>query len=311
MLPPTDDLTGSIPMPAKNPVFQRFCPQLLVFVSICLLIGGLSGCSTPQVAGGWKQVEIVTNGMDSEWPANPQFVDDDLNMAAYVLNDHQSLALCIKTAVKQPFLMDGLTVWIDATGGKEKILGIHVPGGSPRGPGHRPPSAAGAQPPAEKPPQTNGKKPPMAPIEPIKHVAVTYGDATGPLTMTMEEIRRTGIDIGVGQAKGRSLVYEFSIAFKAAPSLADLAPGGMVGIGIMSGGADGEDRKPQRTDGDAGQGGPPGGGGGPGPGGSMGRPGGMMGGPQMESGHGGPSPGEKKDQRGVWLQVRLADQANG
>ena len=311
----TDGLKGSSPMAGKKQVFQRLGKQLLVWVAICLWIEGLVGCSTQQLASGWKSADIVTNGIDSEWPADPQFVDDDPEMAVVVVNDHQSLALCIKTddaALKRQFLMDGLTVWIDVSGGKDKIFGIHVPGGSPMQPGRRPSLPDGAAPPADKTPRIDTKHRQMLPIEPIKKVAVTYLDATGPLTMDMDEVRRTGVDIGMGQADKGALVYELSIAFKAAPSLADLTPGTMVGIGIMTGGANAEDRKPQGTDDTMGQGGPPGGGSGPGPGGSMGRPGGgMMGGPQMDGGPGGPPQGAKKDQISVWLKVQLADGAKG
>jgi len=117
-------------------------------------------------------------------------------------------------------------------------------------------------------------------------------DTTGPLTMTISEVRRTGIDIGVGQAGRGRLVYEFNIAFKAAPSLGGLKPGKVVGIGVLIGGSAQDGPGKGSHGGPMGASGFDGGFGGPG--------GGMAGGP----GAGG---FRKKDETfEVWLQVRLA-----
>jgi hypothetical protein len=117
--------------------------------------------------------------------------------------------------------------------------------------------------------------------------------------MTISEVRRTGIDIGVGRTGDGRLVYEFNIAFRAAPSLGELEPGMTVGIGILAGGF--------------GRNGP-----------GRGLPGGPMGPVGFDGGPGGPgagsgmrgSPGArgfaKKDNPiEVWLQVRLAGPAMG
>ena len=268
-----------------------------------------------QIAGTWKHTEIVANGIDNEWPGDPLLVDDDLQMAIRMVNDNQSLALCIEMGsedLKGHPHMDGLTVWIDPKGGKAEVFGIHVRGGSSMGPGPRPPAEAGTAPPTDRDHRRPGEKQPQVPpMEQLEQAAITYCDATGPLTMSMDEIRRTGIDIGVGHGTGRSLVYEFNIAFKAGPSLEDLKPGMVIGIGILSGGAEPEGRKTAAADGDKPQDGPPGRGGGPGPGGPMGRPGGMMGGGETGSGHGGPPSGAKQDHAGVWFQVQLAGGVQG
>lgn len=288
--------------------------QLLLLISFLLMLEAVEGCSTPKITGRWKHTEIIANGISNEWTGEALLVDDDEQMKIRVVSDNQSLALCIETGtggLKRQPQMDGLTMWIDPNGGKEKIFGIHVRSGPPMDRGRKPPADAGNAPPTEKADQPRGQQVQHPHLEPIEQAAITYSDATGPLTMAMDEIRRTGIDIGVGRGAGRSMVYEFNIAFKAAPSLESLAPGMTVGLGIMRGGADPGDRKPAGTDDGTRQDGPPGGGGGPGPGGSMGRPGAMMDSAPMAGGHGGPPGGARQNDSGVWLQVQLAGGGQG
>lgn len=121
--------------------------------------------------------------------------------------------------------------------------------------------------------------------------------------MTMDEVRRTGVDIGVGQSGDSRLVCELLIEFSAAPYLSTLKPGMPVGVGIVAAsGGPGGLMVPD--------GGPPAGarvvsaqfGGG------MGAPGGGMGMGRLP-GNGGPM--QKGNSLDVWLKVRLADQGTG
>ncbi len=292
--------------PGMTMLMAMISNLLSVLISIGVVVGGLGGCSRPNVAGEWKPFEIITDGIDREWPGKPLTIDDDLPLAIHVVNDDQSLGLCIEiggeTMPRQP-RMDGLTVWIDPKGGKEKRFGIHVRGTAPRHPSDGIPGGADAALPADIDRRTGRKPPRPASLEPLEQVAITYSDATGPLTMAMAEVRRTGIDIGVQRNAAGALVYEFDIAFDSAPSLEALKPGATIGVGIVSGGAGVADRKPSGADGDTRQGGPPDGGGGPGGGGRMDRPGGGM----MGGGPGGPPAAAKQDRSGVWLAVQLAD----
>lgn len=275
-----------------------------VIALLVMLAGMLGACSTPQVASMWTHAGIQTNGIDDEWPGDPLLVDDDLGVAVRVINDHQTLGVCIEVRSersKQHLAMDGLTVWIDPKGGNDQVFGIHLAGGLPMTRGHNPPVSHGDAPTGDETPQSKWKGSARWPTQPLPAMAITYRDTTGPLTMAMDEIRRTGIDIGVGVCDDRSLIYEFKIAFNAAPSLAKLAPETVIGIGILSGGAESGRRPPSATDNDTGPGGPAGGGSAPGPGGRMGRLGG-----KMEHGPGGPQAGSKATATAVWLRVRLA-----
>ena len=303
---------------SPNAIKKSVALVILLFAGS--LLGGCAG--TPLINCGPKQTEIVTDGQLEEWPSEPLFVDEDTQMSLYALSDQQSLSLSVafgrgdKKERRPPGVGGGgLTVWIDPGGGKEKVFGIHVSGGGPsRGPGGNPlPGGKETAPPAKtaNADLSNGSKPPQMPHGPDNlNISITYADTTGPLTMTMDEVRRTGIDIGVGQGKDGAEIYEFNIAFRAGPSIENLSPGMMIGVGIARGGAGAKGGKPHGSDDGGPQGGPPGGGGGgsgPGGGSRGGPPGGHAGGGMMG---GGPS-GKKQDQSCVWFKVQLANIVKG
>jgi hypothetical protein len=279
-------------------------------LGLLVLLVYLGGCTANKVTSQWRDGDIITNGSDSEWRVVPQYYDGDRPVAIRVTNDAKALFLCISTsdeAVKRQLRMTGLTLWFDPQGEKNRIFGIHLPGSEPPGPrrGARP--EAGGMPPARnRGGASPDKEPILPPVGPLNELSITYSDATGPLTMTLDEVRHTGIDIGVGQPPGGRLVYEFAIAFKAAPSLCGLAPGMVVGLGVLAGTSGKQNPKRSTSGGETGPGGPGGPGGGmrgPGPGNG----GTMSGGPMGGGGPGGPGPGEKSESLAVWLQVRLAD----
>jgi hypothetical protein len=209
--------------------------------------------------------------------------------------------------------MTGLTIWLDPAGGKSKVLGIHIPGGEPgrHGSGSGGPLPPGSSSPDldRKPGEGPGDQPPPAhPIQPLQKIAITYADTTGPLTMGMDEVQRTGIDIGINRLADRRLVVEFTIAFAAAPCLEGFEPGMALGLAVQSGDSDSEKRPGTGGGsmgpggGSGGRGGPPSGGGGmggPPPGGGMGGP------PSGGGGKSGPGSGGKTNFE-VWLQVHLA-----
>lgn len=260
-----------------------------------LLLVSLTSCATCKVNGLWRDDRIVADGYDNEWSGSPQYVDEDERLTVRVTNDGTTISLCVATSrtdFKRKFRMFGMDLWFDPQGDKKHVFGIHFPGGE----GMRPRQPRGREP-AVFEPRDSRVRPPEDELPPPalpKELAVSYADATGPLTMTIAEIRRTGIDIGVGRSAGGRLVYEFVIAVRAAPSLCDLKPGMVVGIGILTG-----------TQGQGGPNGMPsagpmmatgfsGGLGGPGPGGGMG------------GGPGGRGFRKRDKSLEVWLRVRLA-----
>jgi hypothetical protein len=271
--------------------------QTMINVGLLILFIAVGGCATNKVAGHWRGHNIVADGDDREWREAPQFYDDARQFIIRVANDGTMISLCVAVGRKdmvERIGRGGLTVWLDPQGGEQRVFGIHLADKDMEKflQGHDP-AVTGLKPRDRQVPPLGGKPPHL---EPLKQLAVTYSNTTGPLTMTISKVRRTGIDIGIGRTRDGRLVYEFNIAFRAAPSLCELKPGMSVGIGIL-------------TD-DFGQNGPKGG--------LSGRP---MGAAGFTGGRGGPGPGGgmrafpgargfgKKDRPiEVWLQVRLAGQ---
>ena len=269
--------------------------QTMINVGWLVLLIAAGGCTANKVAGHWRDHGVVADGDDREWRKAPQYYDSDRQLVIRVTNDATIISLCVATGqadLAQRLRRGGLTVWFDPQGGEQHVFGIHLPEKDterfPRGHG---PTGTGLKP-RDRQASPPGGKPPR--LEPLKQLAVTYSKATGPLTMTISEVRRTGIDNGIGRTRDGRLVYEFDIAFRAAPSLCELKPGMRVGIGILTDefGRDGPKR---------------------------GVPGSPLGAAGFDGGPGGPGPGggmrafpgvrgfERKDKPiEVWLQVRLA-----
>lgn len=278
-----------------------------IWIGLLAVLVCVGGCTANKVTSRWRDGDIVANGSDSEWQFVPQYYDEKRPVSIRVTNDAEALYLCITTsdeAIKRHLRMAGLTLWFDPMGENERVFGIHLPGDESRASRQRPRPGAGRVPSAE---DHGGRslpnEPALSPFEAPNKLAVTYAGATGPLTMTLVEVRRTGIDIGVGQLPGGRLVYEFGIAFKAAPSLSGLAPRKVVGIGILAGALEKDRPEKRSSKGLTGTGNHWGGMEGGGSGEGMGT---LPGGPMGER-PGGPGPGKMKDSLEVWLQVRLAD----
>lgn len=164
-----------------------------------------------------------------------------------------------------------------------KVVGIYVPGRR----SHSQPAEKG----------TNGNHPPKPPeLSMPATIEMTYSETTGPLKMDVEDVRRTGIGIGVGQPEGSRYVFEFIVPFAADEMLSEMGSGKVIGVGIMSGKGETEKRRQKPSMGA--MGGPEGGGGR----GRTGKGPGMGGG----FGGGGKSGSEKRsDPYEVWLKVQL------
>lgn len=288
-------------MRTSNPI--SFSGRVLPMGILVLLIV-IGGCAPHQVATRWRDETITANGCDAEWQGTPDYYDEDRQVTIRLTNDGEALFLCIAIGddtLKRQIGMTGLTVWVDPLGETAQTFAIHLPG---RGAGslHRypPPEAGTGRPAGDWGDPGDNEERPDSP-EPIQSLAITYPDTTGSLDMTIDEIRRTGIDVGAGQAEGGRWVYEFIIAFRAAPCLTGIAPGMRVGVGFQTGEPKKGGHEKTGAVGQRGTGGPPGGmgGHGPGRGGGMGR------------GSGKSRSIEKDDPFDVWIEARLADRAAG
>ncbi len=281
--------------------------MVCLFVAVSLL----AGCSGAKVASRRRSVEIETNGSDDEWPGTPQYYDKEKHVAIKIMNDDDSIYICFAAydrELKKKLMTSGLTVWIDPEGGKERKYGVRLS----MKPRRRPKKFSGEnQGRMTKEDRERMKKefrermskegPP--PFKAPEKLEVVHPFADGPFSMTMEEARHAGVEIGVGQPNGR-LVYEYRIRTEGENFVLSLDTGAHVGIGIESGILD--RGKMMGKDGPGGGGGghgkKGGGMGGPGRGGMSGPPGGGRGGP----GNGRSDSKKMGDPFEVWLKVEWA-----
>jgi hypothetical protein len=217
----------------------------------------------------------------SRVPESPIVIDaktDDWRGALYVLedekafvgvtNDQTYLYICLvagEGGSSGEIMKNGLTVWLDPSGGTRRTLGIKYPMGVAGEPENKPP---GGRRPGEA-----ERKPGPGPVMPVNDgIEIVRGTSSiGELT-TIEAANKMGLEVRVG-ASGGSFVYELKIPLVStgAQSLAvGAAPGTKIGIGFQTGEPQ-LGRKPEDSDS------LPGGIGGI-PGARMGGPGGIGGG---------------------------------
>jgi hypothetical protein len=294
--------------PSRRKNFKKMLlKRIALGTGLLMLFLFQASCAVHKIAAHWCDHDTAANGCDNQWQEIPQYYDEDRQIAVWMANHSEALFLCISirdNALKRQNGLGRLTIWLDPQGGKTKIFGIHLSSGDLNGPAMGSRSEAGVMRPMDDRGSPMGNQPQPPSQGPLKTLEITYKDTTGPLKMTMDEVRRTGIEIGVKQSKEGRLVYEFDIGFKAAPSLAGLEPGMNLGVGIQINAPEKKGRKRALTNGQRVRGGPGGGLSGPGPGGSMGGRG-------IGLASEGLRPGEENDPFEVWLQVKLANRAIG
>jgi hypothetical protein len=259
---------------------------------LCLILSSAmqTGCAMHKVASAWHgNYNLIADGSDSEWQAEPRYYDEANQVAIRAMNDMKGIYLCFSTGdnkLKQTITMTGLTLWLDPEGGKNRIFGVGIP------PGHRllMPFFSDQE---RKETQLMNKKG-MPPFEAPVELDITYPNTTGPLTMTRAETRNAGIEVGAGQPPGGRVVYEFKIRFDADESLLSLKPGMVVGVGFETGKMEMPRHKDMQDDGnDMGM-----------PRMDMGPPNGDMDGPESGS-----FPSMKKVKSyDIWIKIKLADQ---
>lgn len=93
----------------------------------------LAGCGSQKVESVWLDREIVVDGLDAEWEGLKVYVEK-ANVAIGVVNDDHWLLICATTvdrAVQMQVVRQGLEVWFDPDGGKDRELGIRFSSGRP------------------------------------------------------------------------------------------------------------------------------------------------------------------------------------
>jgi hypothetical protein len=254
----------------------------------------LGGCKNVEVSSLWLDRPIDIDGSDAEWE-NAKMYIEEANLSLGLFNDAEYLYVSLVTAdrnVERQIMGQGLTVWFDAKGGKNKTFGVHFPlGMRGRGPDGRPsgedremlPSSGGGEPeggytpPAFDRGDREGGMPSFDRGERIFGRVQTEMEILGPGKndrMILPLDGKQGIEVRTGHDNDR-LVYELKVPLAASDSFA-YAVGAVSGktfsIGFETPEMD-RSRMPGRREG---MGGPGDGFGGPG--GGMGIPGGGPGG---------------------------------
>ena len=284
---------------------------LCLFATSTLCVIMLGGCMESKLASAWPERGISIDGKAPEWAGREAYYSKAGGFKIGFFNDADYLYVYLATWNRQnqaQILMNGLTVWIDATGQKKQTFGINYPtkrsmpdsaGMSPGMPaGLRAGERSGA-------PSGSSRENSQAFLKGMlaeAQVEMTILGAGGePLvSMPAADDGKGGIAALIDIAN-RTLIYELRIPLASPDSLpfaVNAAPGAMISVGFKVGKAEMPSMKAagQRSP----EGMPSGGGGMGGPGGGMGGPGGGMGGP------GGPGGAASSQAFEYWAKVRLA-----
>jgi hypothetical protein len=262
----------------------------ILIVSFLVLAESFCGGTIYVLRSRAPDHEIVIDGKADDWQGALSFVDKE-QLFIGIMNDRKSLYVCLVAAERggsQALMRQGLTVWFDPSGGKDKVLGIKYPIG--RSPENR----LRAKPEAEQ------KEIPEPAIETSRdQLEILRPNEALPEKKTLEEIRSQGIEVKI-EPSSVSFVYELKIPLLASEGQSvalGASPGSQIGIGFETGDVIGQ--RGQGTD----QGEMGGGAGQPlgGLSGGMGGRGGRMGG-----GRGGGMSREMPKPIKIWANVQLA-----
>jgi hypothetical protein len=92
-------------------------------------------CSTLELESTWKDRDILLDGKDGDW-LGAKYYFEGLYVSVGLINDEQHLYVSMMTEnpmFRAQIMRQGLTVWLDPKGGKNKTFGIKFPLGRQRG----------------------------------------------------------------------------------------------------------------------------------------------------------------------------------
>lgn len=260
----------------KYPVF---------WLALVLFSLALSNCSLLRIESSWKQRDIVIDGIGGDW-LGAKYYFEDYALSVGLINDEKYLYVSIITEnpmVRAQIMRQGLTVWLDPKGGKNKTFGIQYPLGRQEN----------EQEAERMDPQDVMDEAAREKMMEKFRAALSELEVLGPGEKVMEKLpveKARGIDVEVRDAAG-TFVYELKVPLAASddnPYAVGVEAGDEVGVGILSPKL--EMRRPR---------GEPG----------MGRPG--MGGGMPPAGAGMRGMGRfSPRQLKIWAKVRLASAAN-
>jgi hypothetical protein len=112
--------------------------QKNVLFIVLMLVGSVAifSCNsskhtkTKRLPGVWQATPITIDGSNKDWPSPYPEYDDKAQLGYAISNDKENLYITVETgdpATQLKILQEGLTVWIDKTGGKEEQTAINFP----------------------------------------------------------------------------------------------------------------------------------------------------------------------------------------
>lgn len=271
------------------------------------------GCGDTELSSLWRDRDIVIDGKTDDWLDALYFFEDE-NVSLGFFNDSDYLYICFLAEdydIQRQVVMQGFTLWLDPSGGKEKTFGIKFPLGMMALRRGRMPAEMGEErQDRERLEEMQREKPDPEGIREAFDQSLDELEILGPgkddrKRMSVEEVE--GLKINVRNKSGL-LTYELQIPLQTSGEnsyAVGTSAGALIGVGLEIPKPDMDEMR-DKMKGGRGGGMPPGGGkpGGMPPDG--GRPGGMVGGMRMPGGRQFRMPDGLK----IWAKLQLASKAN-
>jgi len=99
--------------------------QLTSVLSLLILVN----CSTLRLESNWKDRDIVLDGKGGDW-LGAKYYFEDYALSVGLINDENFLYVSLMTEnpmVRAQIMRQGLIVWLDPKGGKNKTFGVKYP----------------------------------------------------------------------------------------------------------------------------------------------------------------------------------------
>jgi len=193
----------------------------LGLITLCFI-----SCTNLQFQSGWKNQDINIDGKSDDWVGHLIFMDKQ-NVSLGIQNDSDYLYACVVAedqAVISRILRQGMIVWFDPEGGKNKILGIKYPKGRE---GMQPEDREALRPGSKTDPQN--KRPALLAVS---HEVEILQNSKVPVQRTTDNLK--GIEVFLNRSAGL-IVYEIKVPLQTnneRPFAINAQEGAEIGIGI-------------------------------------------------------------------------------
>lgn len=103
--------------------------SILVFAGIVLL-SSIMACNEANLDSNWKAAAFSSDQPDSVWATSSVYSLEGKDISIGLQNDSDYLYILLRAADRQTqakIMRNGLTVWLDPSGKKQKTFGVHYP----------------------------------------------------------------------------------------------------------------------------------------------------------------------------------------